>query len=344
MGQAIPVQCFGANGWKCNYSAVPFVDLDANGNLTVLEKECDGRDNNCNGIVDLDGFPTVGQMCAAGVGVCQGTGTVVCTSLTTAGCNAIASPMKAVDELCNGKDDDCDGQIDERAPVGNPTCYNGGAHACIGWRDPMVATPKAGGGTVYVYQFEATRPDATATAPGANSGRACANVGVLPWADVTETQAQAACAAIKDSLGAPMRLCTAPEWQTACEGPGGAAAAKWSLSVAPANYVAQICNDVNESVTPAVWVTGANGAQSVATGNYCYTDWVAAGKLHDLSGNLSEWTSTVVVSGGTTYYKIRGGSYTTPQNGATCEFDFDIVQATFANSDVGFRCCSDNAP
>jgi hypothetical protein len=45
-----------------------------------------------------------------------------------------------------------------------------------------------------------------------------------------------------------------------------------------------------------------------------------------------------------TYYRIRGGSFTSPQGGSTCEFDFDIVPPTFANSDVGFRCCFDKKP
>ena len=51
-----------------------------------------------------------------------------------------------------------------------------------------------------------------------------------------------------------------------------------------------------------------------------------------------------VVSGGVTYYKIRGGSYTGTSGGTTCEFDFDLDRNTFANSDLGFRCCSANPP
>jgi formylglycine-generating enzyme required for sulfatase activity len=199
-------------------------------------------------------------------------------------------------------------------------------------------------GTSWVYQYEATRPDATATSPGGNSRRACSNAGVMPWADVTQAQAAAACASVHDSTGAAMRLCTAAEWQTACEGPGGTGASKWSVSANPATYVAQICNDYNESATPAVWATGSNGAMSTARAEYCYTDWGAAGRLHDMSGNLGEWTSSTVVSGGNTYYQIRGGSCTSPQGGTACEFNFDIASGTFADFDIGFRCCSNNAP
>jgi hypothetical protein len=45
-----------------------------------------------------------------------------------------------------------------------------------------------------------------------------------------------------------------------------------------------------------------------------------------------------------TYYKIRGGSFSSPGGGTTCEFDFDEVPPTFSNNDVGFRCCFDNKP
>jgi hypothetical protein len=341
--QTIPVACNGSGGWKCNYAGVPAIELDANGNLLFTEKLCDGKDGNCNGTVDLDGFPTLGQSCTAGVGICQGSGTVVCKSSTSAGCNATATTNNAVDELCNGKDDDCDGQIDERTPVAGSQCYNGGPHACKGWIDNLVAVPRTGG-NVWVYAYEASRPGATSSASGTQTLRACSVGGVMPWNYVTQTQAAAACAAIKDSAGSPMRLCTSSEWQTACEGPSGAASNKWSMSVNPTTYAAKICNDANQTTNGAPWATGSAGANSGSANNYCYADWTTAGHVYDASGNLNEWTSTPVTSGGTTYYQLRGGSFYSPQGGGTCEFTFDIAQASFANVDVGFRCCADHAP
>jgi hypothetical protein len=332
--------CYGANGWRCNYQAVnAHIEVDGSGNLATTESLCDGFDNNCNTQID-EAFPNKGTACSAGLGVCRGNGIYVCApSQTTTTCNAVANPTAAIDEQCNGIDDDCDGQFDERVPVAGSQCYNGGQHACLGYADPMVHI--AGAGNYYIYKYEASRPDATAGSQGGNSSRACAKAGVLPWSNVTETQAAAACAAIRDSTNTPMRLCTAPEWQSACT-LGNPAASLWSYASNPATYVATTCNGQDR---------GLLNAWAETTGAGCYANpanqmngVTASGTIYDLSGNVNEWTSTTVVSGGNTYYKTRGGTYTTTSGGMTCQFDFAIFQSSFANSDLGFRCCSNNAP
>jgi hypothetical protein len=332
-GQTIPLFCRDQTTWSCNYASVPNVELDAGGNLLAQETRCDGLDGNCNGTVDLDGFPTVGQACGAGLGVCRTSGTVVCTSPTASGCNAVPNNALAVDELCDGLDNNCDGRIDERA--------NGNGH--LGWKDAMVSVLKPGGGTVWVYAYEASRPGATSFSPGSLSSRACSRASVLPWPMLTETQAAAACFAVKDSAGQPMRLCTAAEWQAACEGPSGAGPSKWSQSVNPTMYRLQICNDASSS-TPCVWATGTSGFGAGGANGFCYTDWLSGAKIYDLSGNLSEWTSSTLASGGATYYKLRGGSFSYPSGGTTCEFDVRWELPTAFGFDIGFRCCADNAP
>jgi hypothetical protein len=335
MGRTIPVVCQGMNGWRCNYSGVPNIELDGNGNLRPTEAVCNNLDGNCNGTTDLDGFPTKNAPCTAGQGICLRNGNNICNMAGNGvTCNVTANNGLAKAEECNGLDDDCDGQTDERT---NGPTFNG-------YRDPMVQV-----GSVYVYQYEASRPDATAASPGSKSSRACSTANVRPWNNVTQTQAAAACAAILDSAGSPMRLCTAAEWQTACEGPGGAPAAntnKYSYSTTPLVYAAGVCNDDSVSGAPAVWNTGSGPGVG---GKMCFTDWAAAGRLHDMSGNLYEWTSTCFTSAGNMYCNARGGSFTsfsdgTFPDGTSCEFSFFSPPPGFANQDVGFRCCSANAP
>ncbi|MEE2786917.1 MAG: right-handed parallel beta-helix repeat-containing protein, partial [Myxococcota bacterium] len=77
---------------------------------------CDGLDNNCNGIYD-EGF-NIGQMCTVGTGECSRPGLVVCTmDGTDTVCEGNLGNQEV--EQCNGRDDDCDGQIDERGVDGN---------------------------------------------------------------------------------------------------------------------------------------------------------------------------------------------------------------------------------
>ena len=79
------------------------------------EKElCDQLDNNCNGQVDED-FKDLGKECEAGAGECLRKGTIVCKpDKSGAICNA--TPGQPKPEACNGKDDNCNGAVDELCP------------------------------------------------------------------------------------------------------------------------------------------------------------------------------------------------------------------------------------
>ena len=89
------------------------VCTDTTGNTVEV---CNGVDDDCDGQVDEDdpslGNPCDGpdrDECEEGVIVCSG-GVLVCTDTTG---NTV--------EVCNGVDDDCDGQVDEDDPsLGNP--------------------------------------------------------------------------------------------------------------------------------------------------------------------------------------------------------------------------------
>ena len=71
---------------------------------------CDGLDNNCNG--DVDELWPLGEECTLGLGECQATGSIACLpDFMDAACNAV--PGLPVDEVCDGKDNDCNGDVDE---------------------------------------------------------------------------------------------------------------------------------------------------------------------------------------------------------------------------------------
>jgi len=71
---------------------------------------CDGLDNDCDGQVDED-F-NVGLVCTVGTGQCAASGNFVCSADgTTTECNATSGLPSS--EICDGLDNDCDGQVDE---------------------------------------------------------------------------------------------------------------------------------------------------------------------------------------------------------------------------------------
>ncbi len=75
----------------------------------ALDNDCDTRSDEDFGFIQADGSTVIGVGTGCGVGACAG-GTLVCS----ADQSGVICPSEAAasDELCNGDDDDCDGQTD----------------------------------------------------------------------------------------------------------------------------------------------------------------------------------------------------------------------------------------
>ena len=100
------------------------------GEVLPTKESCEGKDNDCDGTVDEGcGCDPVGSTreCfggpagTAGVGVCA-KGVQECRA---AGWGACVGEIRPGAETCNGKDDDCDGSVDE--DVGESSCVVPGA-------------------------------------------------------------------------------------------------------------------------------------------------------------------------------------------------------------------------
>jgi len=89
------------------------------------QERCNTIDDNCNGTVD-EGF-SLGGACTAGVGLCEQTGVLVCTA-DGQGTQCSVAGGTGSPEICNGLDDDCDGEVDATAlqPL-MQVCYSGPA-------------------------------------------------------------------------------------------------------------------------------------------------------------------------------------------------------------------------
>jgi len=96
-----------------------------NGTITCTKAPapelCDLKDNNCNGLTD-EGDPGGGAVCGTNTGECTA-GVNRCIS-GAIDCVGDIGTVGGQAEVCNNRDDDCDGMFDEMVPTGGP-CLTG---------------------------------------------------------------------------------------------------------------------------------------------------------------------------------------------------------------------------
>ncbi|MDO8425104.1 MAG: MopE-related protein [bacterium] len=106
-----------ADGYRCariNGDAV-CVATDAWSDRCADVEQCDHIDNTCDGVTD-EGFDGLGAPCTAGIGACAVVAVYVCADDGTSAVCA-AHPGLPYDEVCDGRDNDCDGATDEALDV-----------------------------------------------------------------------------------------------------------------------------------------------------------------------------------------------------------------------------------
>lgn len=196
-------------------------------------------------------------------------------------------------------------------------------------------------GTICIDRYEASRPDATATSPGADDSRATSRPGVLPWFVNPMTSAafaafEAACAA------AGKRLCSADEWRAACAGASDAP------YVYGATFDREVCNCVDTFCDDWCADHGipAGECDTAADCGYRYgcLRMLPTGSMPgctnelghlDINGNVWEIVRSTADARG---FEIRGGAF-------NCAMAAYRVGCTFnagwADLYAGFRCCKD---
>ena len=168
----------------------------------------------------------------------------------------VRDPCRDNLEVCNGRDDNCDDNVDNGLNCG--TCPSGFG--------TMALVVREGGAAFCIDVYEASREDATIDSVGTSAHiLAHSTVGVLPWSNLGLIGARTAC------QGAGKRLCSVTEWQDACGGIDS-----WVFPYSDDTYSDTACNGLDAGEGRA----GPSGSRALCQG--------PDGSL-DMSGNLAEW-------------------------------------------------------
>ncbi|WPB80239.1 MopE-related protein [Archangium violaceum] len=207
-----------AGTWSCVSGVLTCTSL-----TPPSEEVCDGLDNSCNGVVD-EGNPGGLLPCSTGQkGVC-GEGVTYCTG-GRIHCVPVHAPSS---EICDGKDNDCDGESDEGLPLN--TYYRDADGD--GFGDASSPTTACGAPTGYVSNSSDCNDSNASIHPGA-----------------TEI-----CNGVDDNCsGVADEGVSATTYYRDADGDGfGNASSPTTACSAPEGYVSNSsdCNDSNASIHP----------------------------------------------------------------------------------------------
>ncbi len=267
------------------------------------------------------------RLCGINQGECRG-GTQVCGDGVWGACSVPPEQQVGTPELCDGKDNDCDGETDE--PLDDeeiPVC---GAD-CPDWRTTPVEVAPADHlhWSDEAVVFCVDRWEASHTAPDEPDDAAASVVRGIPWTNVSFPEAVAACERAGKSL------CPAAVFQAACGQVGlGTFYPYASPQGGAGTYSAGICNGdhfrdgflrTGEASQCRILAAPGRGQGSVDS-------------IYDLSGNVAEWVAPPVDEPLVMW--SAGGAWDSSPEDLTCSSFVGSLDGAPAPH-IGFRCCTE---